>query len=512
MSTQTLRQGKRLSWLIALLTFSLLGVTGIQAYWLKNAYELKEEKFEREVGQALAEVSERLDNLESLRFLSESIQIEPFFTDKLSPSAARPFGDSVNPAAGNLKLTMRLGGDTVMEFKSDRGESPVLIAYRYGDTNAREMLVKANPDQMLQKGLQLDMLLRKLVIHEIRRKNIEQLLDKRTLDSVISFELKSRGIDLPFEFSVINEKQVKLQSHNWRENQDQHTAALFPNDFFSNQILSISFPKKSNYIMRSMWLMLLISLALTAGVIVAFYRTLSFSLRQKRISEVKTDFINNMTHEFKTPIATINLAIDALNNNKVLSNPEKIAHYSKMIKQENQRMNLQVESVLRMALMDKQELVLNLKEVNIQNIVKDCIEHVSLQLENRNGQLNKFFNDNNIRLKADENHLANCIINIIDNAIKYSVGPPQIKVVTEATQNYFILVISDKGVGMTKDEQKHIFDRFYRVSSGDLHNIKGHGLGLSYAKGIIDAHGGRIEVESEKGKGSKFYIYLPINN
>lgn len=511
MSTQILRQGKRLSWLIALLTFSLLGVTGIQAYWLKNAYELKEEKFEREVGQALAEVSERLDNLESLRFLSESIQIEPFFTDKLSPSAARPFGDSVMSSSGNLKLTMRLGGDTVMEFNSDGGD-PVLIAYRYGDTNAREMLVKTNPDQMLQKGLQLDMLLRKLVVHEIRRKNIEQLLDKRTLDSVINFELKSRGIDLPFEFSVINEQKVKLQSENWDKIQDQHTAALFPNDFFSNQILSISFPKKTNYIMRSMWVMLLISLALTAAVIIAFYRTLSFSLRQKRISEVKTDFINNMTHEFKTPIATINLAIDALNNAKVLNKPEKIAHYSKMIKQENQRMNLQVESVLRMALMEKQELELNLKEVNVQNIVKDCLDHVSLQLENRNGQLNRFFNDSNIRLQADENHLANSIINILDNAIKYSVGPPQIKVVTEATQNYFILVISDKGLGMNKEEQKHIFDRFYRVSSGDLHNIKGHGLGLSYAKGIIDAHGGRIEVESEKGKGSKFYIYLPINN
>jgi signal transduction histidine kinase len=181
-----------------------------------------------------------------------------------------------------------------------------------------------------------------------------------------------------------------------------------------------------------------------------------------------------------------------------------------MIKQENQRMNLQVESVLRMALLDKQELDLDFQQVDVMEVVQGCLDHISLQLESKGGRLQKFFNEQELTLQADPNHLSNTIINILDNAMKYSVGTPEIKVVTERTQNHFILIISDRGMGMTKEEQKHIFDRFYRVSAGDLHNIKGHGLGLSYAKGIIESHGGRIEVESEKGKGSKFYIYLPI--
>lgn len=144
-------------------------------------------------------------------------------------------------------------------------------------------------------------------------------------------------------------------------------------------------------------------------------------------------------------------------------------------------------------------------------VIKGCLDHISLQLSAKDGKLQRFFNEQERVLSIDANHLSNTIINILDNAMKYSVGKPEIKVVTETTQSHFILIISDKGMGMTKDEQKHIFDRFYRVSAGDLHNIKGHGLGLSYAKGIVESHGGRIEVESEKGKGSKFYIYLPLN-
>jgi len=172
-----------------------------------------------------------------------------------------------------------------------------------------------------------------------------------------------------------------------------------------------------------------------------------------------------------------------------------------------------VESVLRMALLDKQELNLDFSKASIHAVIVDCLSHISLQLESKGGQLKRFLNvDQSLMLNIDANHLSNTIINILDNAMKYSIGAPQIKVVTELTHNHFILIISDQGMGMTKEEQKHIFDRFYRVSAGDLHNIKGHGLGLSYAKGIIESHKGMIKVESEKGKGSKFYIYLPLND
>lgn len=493
------------------MTLSLIGVTGIQAYWLNNAYRLKEEKFDREVGAAMSEVSDRLENLESVRFLSESFQIKPFFSEQLNPNLNLRQGDSSQPGEGELKLTMRLGDDTILVFDSQNQQS-ALTAYRLRDSAEREVLLTTKPEDLFNKGLHLDMVLRKMVLHEMRRQEVGEVVPKAVLDSLLRFELKSRGIELPYQFAVISESEIELSSELWNPQQNQHTAALFPNGIFNQQVLSLSFPSKANYLFRSMWIMLLVSLIFTAAIIFAFYRTLSFSLRQKRISEIKTDFINNMTHEFKTPLATINLAIDALGNPKVKNDPEKISHYSGMIKQENQRMNLQVESVLRMALMDKQELDLNLKPTLVREVVQECIDHVSLQLENKNGQLTSFFNDEGARVLLDRNHLSNAIINVLDNAIKYAQGSPQIKLVTEATLNHFILIISDRGIGMTKEEQKHIFDRFYRVSAGDLHNIKGHGLGLSYTKGIVEAHQGRIEVESEKGKGSKFYIYLPLDS
>tara|TARA_R110002050_G_scaffold110009_3_gene221853 strand:+ start:1012 stop:2553 length:1542 start_codon:yes stop_codon:yes gene_type:complete len=513
MSTYKERSAKRLNWLISLMTLSLLGITGIQAYWLKNAYDLREEKFEREVGLALAGISARLDNLESLRFMFNSFNIQPFFSEKLNPKLGLPFAsDSTQRMkAGELKLTMRLGSDTVLIYNSDPNDSLTFIE---SDSLSRNTILRTRPDEMLRKGAQLDMLLRKMVKHEInRRKQDTTWMNHNMLDSLIAFELKSHGIDLPYEFSVANEREVIISSKSWNPQIHQHTTSLFPNDILTNEILSIGFPTKAKYLFGSLWGMLLISLMFTVAIVYTFYRTLNFSLKQKRISDIKTDFINNMTHEFKTPIATINLAIDALRNPKVRQDNSKIEKYFAMIKQENQRMNLQVESVLRMALLDKQELNLDFSKASIHAVIVDCLSHISLQLESKSGQLKRFLNvDETLELNIDANHLSNSIINILDNAMKYSIGPPQIKVVTELTHNHFILIISDQGMGMTKEEQKHIFDRFYRVSAGDLHNIKGHGLGLSYAKGIIESHMGTIKVESEKGKGSKFYIYLPLNN
>ncbi|MGB0176815.1 MAG: sensor histidine kinase, partial [Owenweeksia sp.] len=329
--------------------------------------------------------------------------------------------------------------------------------------------------------------------------------------SILNFELQTRGIELPYQFSVLENNRLVMKSKGWKPEQEQHRALLFPNDFFGNRLMMVSFPGKANYLLSSMWAMLMISMIFTLAMIVTFSKTLSYSIRQKRISEIKTDFINNMTHEFKTPIATINLAIDAMSNAKMINNPDKVRHYSQVIKQENQRMNMQVESVLRMALMDKKELELNYEQVDMYELLNECAEHIRLQLEAKGGRIQKFFNAPALQLEIDRNHLGNSVINILDNAMKYSLGTPEITMVTEVTKTNFILIISDRGIGMTKEEQKRIFDRFFRVSSGNIHNIKGHGLGLSYAQGIIEAHGGRIEVESEKGKGSKFYLYLPLS-
>ena len=501
---------RSINWLIALMTVSLMGITGIQAYWLTNSYHLEEDKFDHQVAQALQNVSRRLETLETINFLYNNFRLEPLFSAGLNQiSTIAGKGDTVfgyeNPQ-GSYRVRVSMSDDSIRVLE---GRTGAFQENGFRDTSYKAPI--GEDQKMAIKLKRINAVFNQLILNSLnRRMSLKNRMSKEMLDSILDFELKSNGIDLPYQYSVVENDHSIMHTGQWKEEQPYHQAALFPNDFFGHRALLVTFEGKRNYLLSSMWLTLLVSLIFTSAIIFTFARTLSYTLQQKRISDIKTDFINNMTHEFKTPIATINLAIDALKSPKVIHDPARIEHYSRVIKQENNRMNLQVESVLRMALMDKKELDLNFEPVEISEMLQECIAHVQLALESKGGHLESHFYDHQACVMADKNHLSNTIINILDNAMKYSVDTPDIKVVTEVTRDSVILIISDKGIGMTRDEQKHIFDRFYRVSSGNIHNIKGHGLGLSYARGIIEAHDGKIEVESEKGKGSKFYIYLPL--
>jgi two-component system phosphate regulon sensor histidine kinase PhoR len=235
-------------------------------------------------------------------------------------------------------------------------------------------------------------------------------------------------------------------------------------------------------------------------------------LRQKKLSEIKNDFINNMTHEFKTPLATISLAVDALRNEKVVSDKEKMSYFSTIIKEENKRMNRQVETILKAALLDKQEVQLLLRPLHAHQVIKDVVENFTLQLEEKNGKAELLLNAENDLIDADEVHFANLINNLIDNAIKYSKDdqPPMIKIATQSTTKTIVIVIEDNGIGMNKETVKRVFEKFYRAHTGNLHNVKGFGLGLSYVKTMVEAHGGDIKVDSLLGRGSTFTIEIPL--
>lgn len=245
-------------------------------------------------------------------------------------------------------------------------------------------------------------------------------------------------------------------------------------------------------------------------IIAAFYVTVRSLLNQKKLSEIKSDFINNMTHEFKTPLATISLAVDALKNEKVLANPEKLEYFRSIIKEENVRMNKHVETILQAALMDRQELKLNQEPIHMHEMLEQVLDTYQLQLESKNGEVQTLFNAKNDLVSVDEVHFGNLLSNLIDNAIKYSNETILIKVSTHSTSKQLIIRIEDNGIGMSKETVKRIFEKFYRAHTGNLHNVKGFGLGMSYVKTVIDAHKGKMRVESTLGKGSIFTIEIPL--
>ncbi|MBD0332976.1 MAG: HAMP domain-containing histidine kinase [Chitinophagaceae bacterium] len=255
-----------------------------------------------------------------------------------------------------------------------------------------------------------------------------------------------------------------------------------------------------------------IAIIFTLVIFTAFFLTVRTMLRQKKLSEIRNDFINNMTHEFKTPIATISLAVDALKNEKVVSDPKKMSYFSTIIKEENQRMNRQVETILKSALMDRQEVQLNLKPLHVHEIIQDVADNFMLRLQEKHGALQLNLKASNDLIEGDEVHISNLVNNLLDNAVKYSKEnvPPQVRITTTSTNKRLSFKIEDNGIGMNRETLKRIFEKFYRAHTGNVHNVKGFGLGLSYVKTVVEAHEGTIKADSTLGKGSCFTIELPL--
>jgi two-component system, OmpR family, phosphate regulon sensor histidine kinase PhoR len=326
-----------------------------------------------------------------------------------------------------------------------------------------------------------------------------------------------------FEFALVANGNPDLQSGRfWEELQDtvnnkvKHTPLMTGSDFDSglmpNETLVIVVLDFQDELYQSLTWMILGAVLFTLIILTAFFLTVRTLLTQKKLSEIKSDFINNMTHEFKTPLATISLAVDALKNEKVQQDKDKMQYFGNIIKEENKRMNKHVETILQAALMDKQELKLNFKSIHAHEVISKVVDNFRLQLEEKTGKIELTLNARADLINADEVHFTNLVSNLIDNAIKYSKDELFIRVYTHCTNRHFILRVEDNGIGMSKESVKRIFEKFYRAHTGNIHNVKGFGLGMSYVKTVVDAHKGKIRVDSALGRGSVFTVELPILN
>ena len=344
------------------------------------------------------------------------------------------------------------------------------------------------------------------------RTPINQRTSTEEIQKVLHDELTSNGIDIPFEFAIYsNDLATTIKTIGFKIKNSHYSVPFFINaSGESNYDLLVTFPNKKHFLISSIIRLMVLSFLFIFIILLVFFYALYQLFKQKQISAIKTDFINNMTHEFKTPIATINLALDTLKNPKIKDDKEKLTRYLKIIRDENKRMHAQVESVLRIAKLEKNELSITKETVSVHDILQDAIMHIELLIADKKGTLNYVFNAQQDEILGNEFHLVNVMLNILDNAVKYSPDSPEINITTENANNTIIIKIADKGAGMSKTVSKKIFDKFYREHGGNVHNVKGHGLGLSYVKKIIDNHQGMVFVDSEKGKGSTFTIKLPL--
>ena len=348
---------------------------------------------------------------------------------------------------------------------------------------------------------------------EIKNTPIHQRVSPYGIQKLLVKKLREDNIGIGFEFAIFhNDLGTKIQSENF----DQSLAPTIGAPIFlddndeSDFKLYINFPERKKFIISSIIGVTLLSVLFTLIIIIAYTSALYQLIKQRKISQMKSDFINNMTHEFKTPIATINLALDAIRNPQIINDQEKVKRYLRMIKEENKRMNAQVENVLRISQLQKKQLNISKDRLKLHDLIEDAVTHVELIVEDRKGYIKTHFKAAKSSILANETYFTNVIVNILDNAIKYSPEAPKIDVFTENVGNNILLSVKDQGMGMNKAVQKRIFEEFYREYTGNVHNVKGHGLGLANVKRIVENHQGTVSVESEKGRGSTFTIKLPL--
>ncbi len=544
--------------LVILMSFSLIGIIVVQFLWMNNAINVRKEKFNATVYDALNATVQRMQreqeaNYFMQQFLPFSIantnnndqtsadnpdntnNPTPYFPIPKTSSAKN--WDNLIPNSYQKQNEENKNATFEAHFEIQENGKPkkVIINKKNIDlSNSKDVKVLGQAIETIEDSLKrvyknntaqnntlnpLNMLNQFSYEFQMLSGDISRRVDIKNLNRILKYELNARGIDLKYEYNIFNKNDgtpTKLISDSYsRDKSDfKYVTNLFPNDFFrsvSPLAMDIYFPHKEQFIYRSLGLLLGTSLIFTLSILLTFFFTFRTIINQKKLSEIKSDFINNMTHEFKTPIATINLATDNINNPMILNHPEHITPFLKIIKEENKRMNNQVERVLQMSLIEKSDFQLVPISTDLHHLINEAVAKMKLLAEQKSAEITTELNAELFVYEVDEVHFTNVIVNLLENALKYTKENPKIKVLTENNKNSIEVTVKDNGIGMSKEQQAKVFEKFFRATRGNIHNVKGFGLGLSYVKAIMVQHGGNVFVKSKLGEGSEFKLSLPLN-
>lgn len=463
--------------IIIVVSFVLLSLTAVQLYWVRNAISIERANFENKVNEAVNNVVDQLEKLKTLKTLNKSavtqIQLSNFLKSL----------DSINR---ELNRNMQ----DVTEYQD--------IERIIRKTDLAQEVIN-------------DMIIRNETFE------IEEYLDPLVLDSLLHTEIRNKGIKTKFEYGVYSTEKDRMiidKSGKYRNEVEDEgfVFTLYPLEVRqSPSYLMIYFPYEIRYLLKQMASIIFISLILIVIILMLFIYVIKVIVWQKRLSEMKSDFINNMTHEIKTPISTISLACEALRDNEIKKNQMLADNYLKVINDENSRLGGIAEKILQAAAIEKDDFKLKREKVNIHELIDSVINNIGIQVEVKDGVIRRNYQASKEVVSCDRMHMTSVFTNLIDNANKYTPRKPEIKILTENYMDGIKICISDNGVGISKENQRKIFDKLYRVPTGNLHDVKGFGLGLSYVKTIVELHGGRITVDSELKKGSEFCVFLPFS-
>lgn len=486
---------KYIQLLVVTISTAFIGLVAIQIYWINNSILLRQQEFEHNVQLALVEVASELDR-------------DAYFVDAF-------------PVAPDARLKLSRDGDELhMDFDTGENHDQLDLDSNLSHGGRDSILYKqwgsygVETGKILEQSGFMDDLLEGAVDIDIFRDLRE--LRPAFLDSLIKRQLHSHGISAKYFFGVFNRyDQPEILEEEAEEYRDDfktlgHNIELFPGDAIRETYhLRVFFPHQRSYLLQTMWLMLSISAVLIIVIFAAFTYTITTIYRQKKLGEIKNDFINNMTHELKTPISTISLACEALNDPDMRGSEAQMRSFIGMINEENKRLGILVENVLRSAILDRGDMTLSVEPLNLHDILKGVIKNIAIQVKKRGGSIKLELEASDPIVHGDAVHLTNLVYNLIDNAIKYSLEEPVLVVGSRNVSGGLEITFKDNGIGISKENQQKIFDKLYRVPTGNIHNVKGFGLGLSYVRNVLEKHHGSIRVESELKKGSTFYVFIP---